>query len=142
MNSVKAIGVIIMSFCMWMHTELLCNTVMRPHNVTHCVLALPEGIACVPVVNDDARTVTCTFPGLSLVHLREHCLQYAADQLPFVSVCTRDGVASLVFDVASFAHPVVTITLCSLSHHVIIGVHEQSAPQYSDSSSGMIVHSI
>jgi hypothetical protein len=109
----------------------------------HCIVALPKGIACIPVINEEACTITCTFPGLSVVQLREHCLSHVSCNVLSSKVCMAKEGAALELDVASFINPVVTIMTCPLSNHVVIGVSERTPPCFVGSSSlGTIVHSI
>jgi|GEM_PF-4925715 len=116
---------------------------VRSAEAGHCIVALPKGVACIPVVNEETATITCTFPGLSVVQLREGCLLPVSCNAFSSRVCMVKEGAALELDVGSFINPVVTIMTCPLSNHVLIRVSEQAAPCFvGSSSSGTIVHSI
>jgi hypothetical protein len=144
MNYMNAICAVVFSVVVSVPSQMWpVNPGVRSAEAGHCVVALPKGIACIPVINEEACTITCTFPGLSVVQLREHCLLHVSCNALSSRVCMVKEGAALEIDVALFIDPVVTIMTCPLSNHVVIGVSERTAPYFVGASSlGTIVHSI
>jgi hypothetical protein len=143
MNFQSALRAVILFFVTSTPVLVLHTAVGSDTTAACCVLDLPEGVLCDPVVDESTRTITCTFRGLSVVQLRELCMQDVSAVSNAVRVEPAAQGAALVFDVARFVRPIVTVIPCVLTRQVVIRVDDDMGPAYMHSPSlGTIVHSV